>query len=394
MILRKVERNEVDPNPVFETLSIGSYGRHRRDAAFNSSDSRDYSKLGAAIANNTHLTALSVMLSSDSYGLIIADSGFYEGLKQNSSINELLLWCNYDSIVGGVAHKILQAYQENNSHLSHLQMTNAGLQNGGDRVIVDTLRCCTNLSNIHLSGCNITDEQLLPMVDAIRGYRMLEGLSLGRNRIGNAGGAAIATLLADPNFRIQRLSVANNNIGYEGAVAIINSLSRNKRLQKLYLEDNQFDGSDAEDIFCRILCDTASINSTYMSNHNTLERLSLGDDDLGQRLAAILKLNRGTNKSHVAIRKILKYHPSIDMEPFFEWDMEEEGERNLKALPHIINWFEKADEAVGEDKGDAYNVEERKLSAILQFAKAMPLLFEGIANTKVDKDKKCKRSDG
>ena len=50
------------------------------------------------------------MLSSDSYGLIIADSGFYEGMKQNSSINELLLWCNYNSIVGGVAHKILQAF--------------------------------------------------------------------------------------------------------------------------------------------------------------------------------------------------------------------------------------------------------------------------------------------
>ena len=86
------------------------------------------------------------MLSSDSYGLIIADSGFYEGLKQNSSINEMLLWCNYNSIIGGVAHKIPQAYQENNSHLTYLRIiTNAGLQNGVIESLLDTLRCCTNI---------------------------------------------------------------------------------------------------------------------------------------------------------------------------------------------------------------------------------------------------------
>ena len=108
----------------------------------------------------------------------------------------------------------------------------------------------------------------------------------------------------------------------------------------------------------------------------------------------------GKNKSYVAIKKILKYHPNIDMEPLFEWDTEE-GERNLKALPYVINWFERAEEAVANDDGDSnsdgndeeggYNVTKRKLSAIFQFAKAMALLLEGISNMKVDK--KRKRSD-
>ena len=95
----------------------------------------------------------------------------------------------------------------------------------------------------------------------------------------------------------------------------------------------------------------------------------------GTNLASLLQLNMGPNKSHVAIKKILKYHPNIDMEPLFDWDMEGGDERNLKALPYVIAWFEKAEEAVADEEESSYNIEGRKLSAIYQFAQAMPLLF-------------------
>ena len=78
----------------------------------------------------------------------------------------------------------------------------------------------------------------------------------------------------------------------------------------------------------------------------------------------------------------------------------EDKDRNLKALPYVIDWFERARvaiadnditeyalacnwfEAAGEavaDDDEEYNIEERKLSAFFQFAIALPLLFEGIA---------------
>ena len=43
---------------------------------------------------------------------------------------------------------------------------------------MDTLRSCRNLQIVELNVCNITDEQLLPIVDAVRelGISMLEGL--------------------------------------------------------------------------------------------------------------------------------------------------------------------------------------------------------------------------
>ena len=82
------------------------------------------------------------------------------------------------------------------------------------------------------------------------------------------------------------------------------------------------------------------------------------------------------------------------MEPLFQWDAE--GEQTLKALPHVINWFEKAKEVAVEDEVEDVEqecdcIEDRMLSAIFQFAKAMPLLFEGVVNVREDADKKRKR---
>jgi len=89
------------------------------------------------------------------------------------------------------------------------------------------------------------------------------------------------------------------------------------------------------------------------------------------------------------------------MELLFDLSLEEDddSERDLRALPHIISWFETAKEAiaepVGEDgdsysSGDSvpdederhdYNLQGRKLSAIYQFVTAMPMLFIPASHT-------------
>ena len=243
------------------------------------------------------------------------------------------------------------------------------------------------------------------MIEAIKGgcNTSLEKLYLFGNRIGNAGCHALSTLLEDPNSNIQILDLDENQIGNEGATAIANSLANNTKLQTLGLLINQFDQSTVG-IFCTVLCNTSSVNDTYRSNH-TLDTLVLSDEQRGQHadhLSSIMRLNIGRNKSHVAIKKILKYHPNMDMEPLFEWDAD--GEQSLKALPYVIDWFKRAKEAVAdedmladnEDEDDEDNdyddcVDEQKLSAIFQFAKAMPLLVVPISCIKVDDHRNYKR---
>ena len=241
---------------------------------------------------------------------------------------------------------------------------------------MDALRSCRNLQQILLGNCSITDEQLLPIVDAIRGLRVLEDLDLHHNNIGNTGCDAIAALLEDPNCNMHTLGLEFNAINNEGATTIANSLSNNNKLQHLYLGGNQINQS-IEDIFSNILCNTSNIEQTYLSNH-TLESLYLPQEH-GQNLESLLKLNKDTdNEHHAAIKKILQLYPNIDMEPLFEWGEGKEDEGTLKALPYVVDWFEKARVAVAEEE-ETYHIEEKKLSAIFQFTKAMPLLLEGIA---------------
>ena len=381
--LRRVAQD--DPSLTELTLD-NNYGAD--DEEFYSDNSDDYSALGAAIANNTHLETLEVTSSND-LPLGVADREFYDGLTRNSSIHELTLRCCNNNIAGGIVQEILQVYQRNNSHLTEIIIQNASLQNGGENIIVATLRSCRNLQRVELNSCNITDAQLLPIVNAIRGHSMLEELDLYDNNIGNAGCNAIATLLADPNYNLRTLYLGCNTIDNEGAITIANSLSNNNKLQNLYLHGNLIDQTIIQDVFSNVLCNTSNINSLYASNH-TLKTLILGGQAPGQHFASLLRMNTHTNKSHVAIKKILKFHPNIDMEPLFQWDAE--GEQFLKALPYVINWFERARVAVADEDEEMYNIEERKLSAIFQFAKTMPLLLEGISYISAD-DKKRKRED-
>jgi len=354
--LHRLERN--DDSVTF--LKLGH--------AHNSIGADHFTRLGAAIAKSSHLKELEV----DVYRSALKDTevDLFDGIKQNSSIQRLNIICGSRNIVGTSAHEILKACHGNNN-LIRLNIQHAGLQNGGDLVIANTLMCCTKLKYIKLS-CDINDEHMLPLVEALRDSS-LEDLDLGRNRIGSVGCNALASLLRDPNNNLHTLDLSYNQIGDDGAVAIANSLATNTKLKTLLIHQNRFnDQSDVIDILSKVLCDTSSISATYTSNH-TLRQISF-HFRTKPHLLTLLLLNQGTNKSHVAIKKISEYHPNIDMEPLFELD--EGRERTLKGLPLIIDWFERAKEAVVNDRDSYYyQVEEKKLSAIYQFAQAMPELF-------------------
>jgi len=92
-------------------------------------------------------------------------------------------------------------------------------------IIADTLRSCNNIRKIGLNESDLTDEQLLQIVEAVRGHRELEELSLHINRIGNDGCDAICTLLEDPNCTLQTILLGSNRITNEGAFAIVNFLN-------------------------------------------------------------------------------------------------------------------------------------------------------------------------
>ena len=208
------------------------------------------------------------------------------------------------------------------------------------------------------------------------------------NRIGNVGCEVISTLFDDPNCNLHKLNLWSNGIGNnEGATALANGLVRNNKLRKLYINSTLSFDPSVENIFSRILCNTSSVSSIYSSNHTlgwlfNVSRLGRR----GETLTNLLQLNEETNKSHVAIKKILKYHRYINMEPFFEWKME--GERNLKALPYVLSWFYRAGEAIAdEEEREIYNVNQSRRHPIY-LRLYPPLLFVPAAHIKEGNNKR------
>jgi len=299
--------------------------------------------------------------------LQLSNKGFFEGNKQNNSISSVKFLKHRNT---NVIHEIFKVYQQN-SNLTSLEFDRCNLPAEGN-CVANTLRECTRLMTVTFQNCEISDQQLMPIVEGISGHKLLLKLDLSGNRIGTAGCKTLALLLEDQNSELSlELNLDNNVINNEGVEVLASSLENNHRLMNLCLHNNQFDPDVFSNVFTRLLCDKSSINSTHLSNH-TLMTVFCDDRAKSSEFQYLLNLNGSSvNKNHVAIKKILKYHPN-DMKPLFGWDLNDK--HTLKSLPYVIAWFERAEKAVGkENLYNLDNVDQRKLAAVYQFALAMPL---------------------
>jgi len=395
--LRRVEENDAELTHLFigvdKPLEDDSdYPSSGPVGVFDSTVDSDFSLLGDALEENNHVTSLLVETHHKT-ALTTGNLCFYGCLKDNSSIHELLLRFsmdnNHQGIVCGVGREVLNAY-ENSSILTRLLIRHSNLQNGGNIFLAHTIRSCSNLQCVSFIYSDISDEQLVPIVEAIRQHRMVDELRLAGNQIGNAGCEAIAILLEDSRSNIRILGLTNNVIGNEGAITIANSLAKNNRLRELYLPDNPIDESVEDVHFRKLVGDMSSIDSLYDSNH-TLSEFSLRQFGRPSLLINLLMTNEGTNTNSNAALKILEYI-DLEMEPLFKWGHREEGgedEYSLRALPYVIAWFERVTDAIAELRAwvpwerESFNTETKKLSAIYQFARSMPLLFAPVSSLEV-----------
>ena len=177
---------------------------------------------------------------------------------------------------------------------------------------------------------------------------------------------------------MEKLHLVGNNIGNEGARIFANALESNRKLKTLDIRGNGIT-TEGWSSFSKVLCDTSSINNTYLSNH-TFQSLCFSSASLPSDIQASLALNESSeDKRQVAIKKIIKHHQHFVMQPFFEWE--------LKVLPIAVAWFDRARSIEGaiEDV-----IDKHKLGTIYQFIRAMPEVFEPVPAA----GEKRKRSHG
>ena len=128
----------------------------------------------------------------------------------------------------------------------------------------------------------------------------------------------------------------------ESAEILANGLINNCKLKRLRLVGHAIT-AEGWKCFSKVLCDTTSVNKTYLSNHTLHvidEGASTGGKAMPNDLISVLKLNRRLpDEKLVAFLKIVQSHCDFNMQPLFT---AVDNQAPFKILPNVIHWFEAA----------------------------------------------------
>ena len=160
----------------------------------------------------------------------------------------------------------------NNSNLTGIGLRQCTQENGGAGILVSTVSSCPNLNWIRPSSCNVDDYILEEFALGIRGGHQLHSIYLAWNTFGRAGCKVLVTLLQDPNGNLICLDLSSNNrIDDNCATVLANSLEGNCKLHSLNLSGSNAITGTGWDAFSKVLCNTSSVNVTYLSNHTLMD---------------------------------------------------------------------------------------------------------------------------
>ena len=294
-------------------------------------------------------------------------AGFHLLALAIGNCNKSLKRVSISIIEGGSLVDIITALSIH-PQLEALELCDVNIGRNECTALSTLLRCTTTqLNRLSLQRINIDDEGVEDLVNALSNGHKLEWLELSWNEsITIKGWKKVSTLLEIPGCKLEKIYVDGNNIGDEGVLVFASALVHNSTLKVLLLSGNSIT-NEGWAPFLRLLCDTSSVNNTYHSNHTleTIHGMPIGHDSV-EILRSELELNSSSiTKYQAAIRKIIRNHPHLNMEPFFEWE--------FKVLPIMISWF--ANAGIYCLASDRNKVNRMKLSALYDFIKEFPMLY-------------------
>ena len=424
IVMSRIKRNEDDKESLWIQNQHDNYEEEEDCVDYVPEGAYDMGWLGYFVWKNEHLKKLFIRSFTPTSGASVGDIivSFFRGLTCNKSIQEI----DFDGVdlLGGEIFTMLGSFFKNNHNLTTVSVTDCDFGEEGGRLfalaigssinkslrkveladnniseegmvdIITALSVHPNLNyldldgnRLHKNGCvalatllrcsakevqhldlsntEINDEGIEALVHALATCSCLEELQLvGNPTITSKGWQSLASILEAPNSNLREIFIANNNVDDEAAAAFANALENNHTLYTLNMNSNRSMITAGWLPFSKVLCDTSSVDATFLSNH-TLHYLGY-EGNMDVIISPLLHLNRRDDKKEVATIKILKNHDDFDMLPFLEWE--------FKCLPLVVGWLERAS-AYEMPRGFEPNIERRKLSTIYQFVRGLPLLY-------------------
>eukprot|EP00985_Skeletonema_marinoi_P007535 scaffold3316_cov94-Skeletonema_marinoi.AAC.18 len=305
----------------------------------NSIDNEGLSSLTAALVNCTSLERLDLSkndfsnegLSALAAALANCTSLKWLDLSDNDFSNEGLSVL-VDALANCTSLKWLDLSDNDFS------LAAAGLVSLSDWLQIAAL----NLNKLRLRDCDINDEGLQAMAGTVNHCKDLD---LSSNQSITASGLRyLSASLQSENCCLKNLYLGWMDTVNGGVEVLARGLVGNKVLRRLHLRiegQEDFEIPPAGwDALSKALCDTSTINNTYLSNHiiQELYYWEHGDEDyfnidIDERVVQYLQLNK-EDPQYAARCKILMSHTHLNMTPLLQWE--------LKCLPLAVGWFEKA----------------------------------------------------
>lgn len=343
---------------------IFSAAMRAKHGPFDSGDRSELAMLGESVGRNTRLRRVDVSGLDASLSDAIATSGFFDGFRRNASIRDACLTgCTLSE---GLGYETLKSLEDINGDLASLEVYECDLRNGGARVLASTLVARRSVRYLAVAQSEADDESIADLMLAIDGHIRLQGLVLKDISIGRPECAALASLLGYNNSNLVELDLSRTRIDDRCVTILANALRINKKITCLGLNGNPEITEIGFGALSKALCDASSVNDTFLSNH-TLLKIECNEGSTTSDIRSLLQLNKSPDKREVAMVKIVRCHAQIDMASLFEWE--------LKALPLAVDWFGRVHEIIGEAVANKGNVRAQMLSAVYQFAGAMPMMF-------------------
>jgi hypothetical protein len=318
--------------------------------------------LGSFLENNRNLANFEVQGFTVGYE---AAQNFALALgRMNHNSLEYLSFDNTEISDEGLAE--IATALRSQSQLERLDLNNNNIGNSGCIALGNTLSKwphSNKLETLNVTANAIDDEGLQALVSGMMNCRSLKRLSLSHNQsITAAGLRSLFPLLQSESHFLETLVLYGIGFGDNGAIALAEGLRGNESLKELWLYPSAAGMTSVGwSAFSRLLCDTSTINNTYLSNHTLTKIGDYRSVDTPHYILDYLALNKSKpTDAPISKIKILRSHLDLDMRPFFEWKM--------KFLPVAVSWLRRARSPRETKKKSA----GRKLSALYKFVRGMP----------------------